>query len=137
MPCRIFLTALRTIDVKSRGFLALYSYLEDYTGSADFSSLRAEVTHLKAALRQIEYCILVKGTGFTVGGYEGETDYSADVENTFAKFKQGTVKDYKVKYSSNVDINHIEAKIVEFVRQLHPERLFGTPRFLRSTCRFS
>ena len=93
------LTALRTIDVKSRGFLALHNYLEDYTGSADFSSLRAEVTHLKAALRQIEYCILVKGTGLTVRGYEGETDYSADVENTFAKFKQGAVKDYKVKFS--------------------------------------
>ena len=115
------LTALRTIDVKSRGFLALHNYLEDYTGSADFSSLRAEVTHLKAALRQIEYCILVKGTGFTVGGYEGEPDYSADVENTFAKFKQGTVKDYKVKFSSNVDMNYVEAKIVEFVRQLHPD----------------
>ena len=64
---------------------------------------------------------LIRGSGFTVRKYEGETDYSAEVEETFAKFKQGAVNDYKVKFSTNLDMNHIEAKIVEFVAKLHPE----------------
>jgi DNA mismatch repair protein MutS len=53
--------------------------------------------------------------------YESETDYSADVEEIFAKFKQGAVKDYKVKSSSRPEMNHIEEKVLDFVAKLYPE----------------
>ena len=52
---------------------------------------------------------------------EGEADYSAEVEETFEKFKQGAVRDYRVKFNASDDMNHIEAKILEFVAKLHPE----------------
>jgi len=44
-----------------------------------------------------------------------------DVEETFEKFKQGAVEDYKVKFSDTADMNHIEAKILDFVAALYPE----------------
>ena len=37
------------------------------------------------------------------------------------KFKQGAAKDYKVKFSASEDMNHIEAKVLEFVARLYPE----------------
>jgi len=44
-----------------------------------------------------------------------------EIEETFEKFKQGAVKDYSVKYNSiPQDMNHIEAKILDFVVQLNP-----------------
>jgi DNA mismatch repair protein MutS len=115
---------LSTADLKSRGLLAFRDYLEDYSESEHFSSLRAETTTLLADLSTIKYCLLIKGNGFKVRKYQSEIDYSAEVLNTFEKFKQGAVKDYKPKFPSGLDMNHIEAKALEFVAKLYPE-IFG------------
>jgi DNA mismatch repair ATPase MutS len=116
-----FARDLAGADLKSRGFLGFRDYMASYAGSARFASLLSETKKLKADLAAVEYCVLTKGTSFTVRKYEGETDYSADVEETFEKFKQGAVKDYRVKFATNEEMNHIEAKILEFVSKLHPE----------------
>ena len=54
--------------------------------------------------------MLTKAASFTVRRYDGETDYSAEVEKTFEKFKQAAVKDYRVKFSTSEEMNHIEAR---------------------------
>ncbi|MBX6327689.1 MAG: DNA mismatch repair protein MutS, partial [Pseudolabrys sp.] len=51
----------------------------------------------------------------------GETDYSVEVEKTFQKFAQGEAADYRVQFKNTYDMNHIEAKILEFVARLNPE----------------
>jgi DNA mismatch repair protein MutS len=53
--------------------------------------------------------------------YEGETDYSAEVEETFAKFRQGTVKDYRVRLAVGSGMSHVEARILDLVAKLYPE----------------
>ena len=116
-----FADELAISDLRSRGFLAFRDYLSNYQHSAGFNTLLTETKELKAALAAIEYCVLTKGSSFTVRKYEAEADYSVEVEETFEKFKQGSVRDYKVKFSTGEDMNHIEAKILEFVAKLHPE----------------
>jgi DNA mismatch repair protein MutS len=69
----------------------------------------------------VRYCVLLNDGGFTVRKYDWEIDYSADVLSTFDKFKQGTVKDYTLKFPNRSDMNHIEAKILEFVARLYPD----------------
>ncbi len=108
-------------DVRSRGFATFGDYLGNHTVSPHFNSLLCEMNKLKADLATVEYCVLIKGSSFTVRKYQAETDYSAEVERTFGKFKQGAVKDYSVKFSVSADMNHIEAKILEFVTKLYPE----------------
>src|SRR6266542_4202150 len=109
------------VDVQSRGFLAFRAYLTDYANSGRFTSLLAETKRLQADLSAVKYCLLIKGNSIKVRKYESEIDYSADVEETFAKFKQGAVKDYRVKFSDWPDMNHVEAKVLDLVAQLHPE----------------
>jgi DNA mismatch repair protein MutS len=133
---RAFAAALTDSDLRSRGFLAFREYLAGYSKSEHFRSMRAQVKELKADLGKIEYCVLVKGNGFTVRKYEGEGDYSAEVELTFEKFKQGAVKDYRVKYSASADMNHVEAKILEFVARLHPELFQALTEFCARTHNF-
>ncbi len=132
-----FAAELGGSDLKSPGFLAFRDYLARYIASSSFNALFRETKKLKAALAEIEYCIIIRGSSFTVRKYDGETDYSADVEKTFAKFKQGAVNDYKVKFPANADMNHIEAKIAEFVAKLHPELFAALGRFCNGNSNFT
>jgi len=112
---------LSLVDLRSRGFLAFRDYLTSYAQSARFTSLLEETRQLKADLSTVQYCVLIKDNGFKVRKYESEIDYSADVEQTFAKFKQGAVKDYTVRFSSWQEMNHVEAKVLDFVALLYPD----------------
>jgi hypothetical protein len=116
-----FVEGLTKADLKSPGFLGFRDYLTSYDGSGGFTSLSAATKKVKADLATVKYCVVIKGDTFTVRHYESEADYSVDVEKTFAKFKQGAVNDYRVKFSTSDDMNHIEAKILEFVAKLYPE----------------
>ena len=109
------------VDPKSRGFLAFRRYLTDYAQSERFTSLLAETNQLRDHMGQLRYRLQILGTQVRVSKYNAELDYSADVEETFEKFKQGAVKDYRVKFSTWVDMNHVEARIVDLVAQLYPE----------------
>jgi DNA mismatch repair protein MutS len=107
--------------IRSSGLSRFRDYLVNYRKSDCFSTLVTETRQLKADLSALKYCILIDGVTLTVRKYRGESDYSAEVERTFEKFKQGAVKDYRVKFSEWLDMNHIEAKILEFVTYLYPE----------------
>jgi DNA mismatch repair protein MutS len=115
---------LSVVEATSRGFLAFREYLTHYAESDPFTLLLAETEELEADLSTVRYCILIKDGGFTVSKYKSEIDYSADVEETFERFKQGAVTDYRVKFDSWPDMNHVEAKILDFVAELHPEIFF-------------
>jgi DNA mismatch repair protein MutS len=119
-----FVSELADTTLHSRGFLAFSDFLNDYYRSGRFIALFSQTKKLKADLASVEYCVLIKSGGFIVRKYEAEADYSAEVEHTFEKFQQGAVKDYRVKSSANVEMNHIEAKILEFIAKLYPE-VFG------------
>lgn len=124
-----FAHALSRLDLDSRGFTRFRDYLKDYAGSQRWTSLFGEAQALKSELSAVDYCVQIRSSGFTVRRYEQEADYSAEVESTFAKFKQGAVKDYRVAFRADHDINHIEAKILEFVAKLHPEAFDSLDRF--------
>jgi DNA mismatch repair protein MutS len=116
-----FAGVLAAATLKSRGFLGFKNYMAHYTDSHRFTTVRSQTAKLKGELSKIEYCVLTRGSSFTVRKYGGETDYSADVEGTFNRFKQGAARNYLVKFSTSDEMNHVEAKILEFVGKLYPE----------------
>jgi DNA mismatch repair protein MutS len=112
---------LSLADLQSTGFLAFRDYLTDYAQSAPFTALLAETKKLKTDLSTVKYCVLIKGNGFKVRKYESESDYSAEVEEAFAKFKQGAVKSYRAKFGSQPTVNSVEEKVLDFVALLYPD----------------
>jgi len=112
---------LSLADLKSRGLLAFREYFTDYANSSHFTSLLEETKKLKADLSAVKYCLLIKGNCIKVRKYESEIDYSAEVEKTFEKFKQGAVKDYRAEIPTGSGMNHVEAQILNLVAQLYPE----------------
>ena len=107
------LNDLSLLNLKSRGLLAFREYLTNYVNSDVFISLKEETEKLIDDLSAVKYCILIKGNAVKISKYEDEPDYSVEVESTFEKFKQGAVKDYLVKFSTPLDMNHIEAKVLD------------------------
>jgi len=117
--------AAREMKVTSRGLDGFRAYLADYVASERFTSLAAETQALREALAGIRYALRINGARVTVSRYDGEADYSAEVQETFAKFKQGAVKCYLVTLPDLAGMNHVEAQIAERVARLYPE-VFGT-----------
>lgn len=119
---RRFAADLSAAAIKSRGLRGFCEYFISYVSSIRFQSLAQEANALDTDLANVDYCVLIGGSAFTVCNYRLEGDYSAEILDTFDKFKQGAVNDYLVQYRSEPDaMNHIEAKILEFVAKLHPD----------------
>jgi len=107
--------------LRSRGFLAFREYLTNYANSDRFRSLLAETKKVFEDLSSVKYSMLIKGSSIKVRRYESAIDYSAAIEGTFEKFKQGAVKDYRVKFPSGPDMNHVEAAVLDLVARLYPD----------------
>ena len=84
---------------------------------------------VKAGLSGVRYCIIIRNSTVKVRKYESETDYSAEVDETFKKFKQGAVKDYRVPLYNGTGMNHIEARILDFAARLYPNSFAALDRF--------
>lgn len=128
--------ALTAAKPGSRGLIAFLSNLEDHIGSIRFSAMRNAAAGLKRDLTMLRYKVIVAGHSFTVQRYDGEIDYSADVLDTFERFKQGSVKDHSGKFHEWPDINHVEARILEFVSLLYPELFARLDVFCRQNTDF-
>jgi DNA mismatch repair protein MutS len=113
----------------SRGLLAFREYLTRYVESTAFTPLVADAAEVKRALGQLAYCVHIKGNRVQVSKYDVQADYSAEVVRTFEKFKQGAVEEYRAKFSSPPDMNHVEAQILDRVAQLYPDAFADLDKF--------
>lgn len=105
--------------IRSGGLRDIHDYLTAYRRSASFAGLREGTEELRRRLAEISYSITVRGSRVTVARYEEEPDYSAEVLATFAKFSQGSAKDYRVKLPER-DTNHVLGRVLDLVARLHP-----------------
>ncbi len=113
---------LAALDLESRGFLSFRGFLLSYLESPGFAALRAETEKMRADLAASRYCLLMKTNNqFTVRKYEGEEDYSVEVEKAFEKFREGAAKDYRIRFTGYPEVNHVEEAALEFVAKLYPE----------------
>lgn len=112
---------LKNIPLRSHGVQRFRTYLYACTESAAFNRLRADVEKLRKALNGVRYSLLIDGNRITVTRYGGEPDYSADVLETFAKFSQSEARDYKFGIPFELEMNHVEAAILDCVARLFPE----------------
>lgn len=122
---------LASARISSRALLAFREYLASYVASAGFTTLVRDTGNRKDALGQIRYCTRIRGDRVEVSRYQGEADYSAEVLGTFERFKQGAVRDYRIRYRIQPGMNHIAAQIVELVARLFPEEFSALDEYCR------
>ena len=127
---------LRQAPLTSRGLTAFRDYLESYAGSSDFQRLAQETRAVSEGLARIRYSVALQEGTVTVRTYEDEPDYSIAVEETFRKFRQGVVKEYRATFKPFTGMNHIDAQVVDRVALLHPAIFEHLERFAREQVGF-
>jgi DNA mismatch repair protein MutS len=110
---------LTRVEATSRGLLAFREYLAGYVQSHAFTSLLAETAQLKDDLARVAYRLQIHESRITVSRYDAEADYTAEIEDTFQKFKRGAVKNYLVKFPAEPDLNYIG--VLDRVALLYPD----------------
>jgi hypothetical protein len=116
-----FRSELAGIDLRSRALLAFRDHVDAYAASEGFLTLLTDASALEQRLAGVEYCLHLNGSRIRVTRYASEADYGAEIEATFAKFKQGAARDYRVEFPVTRSMNHVEAEILELVARLYPE----------------
>lgn len=116
-----FLEKLDGLNLRSRGLQAFREYLTDYARCASFRNLVTETEKLRLDLSGIKYSLLLRDDSITVRHYDGESDYSTTVEETFSKFRRETATDYQLKLPIRDGMNHIQAEILDGLALLHPD----------------
>jgi DNA mismatch repair protein MutS len=129
---RALAARLAALPLASRALLAFRDYLAGYVASAAFADLAADAAARKAELGQVSYLVRVRGLRVEVSRYDGEPDYSAEIEETFARFAQGEVNDYRVQYRVWPGMTGVGAQIVELVARLFPAEFGALSQFCRT-----
>ena len=127
---------LASAQIRSRALLAFREYLASYVASAGFTALVSDTRSRKDALGQIRYCTRIRGDRVEVSRYQEEADYSATVLQTFERFKQGAVKNYRVRYRTWPGMNHVAAQILDLVARLFPEEFAALDEYCQQHAGF-
>lgn len=122
--------------LSARGWLDLRDHLGDYVRSDEFTTLDTRSREIRGALSTVKYCLTIKGGRCRVSRYDDETDYSAEVEETFQKFQQGAVQDYLATLANYLDMNHVEAQVLELVTRLYPDIFANLDQFCHANTNF-
>ncbi len=121
---RSLAAGMRSAPVASRAVRAFRDYLGAYLESAQFAGLVSDTAARKKDLAGVVYLVRAKGLRVEVSRYDGEPDYSSEIEETFDRFRQGAVKDYRVGYRAWPGMNHVGEQILHLVARLFTEE-FG------------
>ncbi len=115
-----FREQLASASPSSTGLNSFLNFLTGYVNSGEFGSIVAETQRVKSDLAGVKYRLVIQGKRITVTNCEDEPDYRAEVLATFLKFNEGTAKQYRFEHRSVVEMNHVEAAILDLVAQLFP-----------------
>jgi hypothetical protein len=128
---RAFAEHLARLDVTSAGLTGLEDYLAEYVDSETFAALENETRQVKKSLGGIHYFMHVRGARVTVSRYQGEADYGAEIERTFAKFRHDAAKDHRVELEDPAAMNPVEQRVLELVARLHPDEFAELDAYCR------
>ena len=127
---------LASAQISSRALLAFREYLACCVASSGFTGLIGDTRSRRDALGRIRYCTRIRGLRVEVSRFQEEADYSAAVLETFERFKQGAVNDYRVRYRVQPGINHVTAQILDLVARLFPEEFAALDEYCRQHAGF-
>jgi len=119
-------------EPSSRALRGLRDHLVGYTRSAGFESLARDTQKVLEALGQVRYAVRIKGHRITVGADDGGVDYSAEIERTFERFRQGATEDHDAAPRDSGSMSIVEAQIADVVARRQPREFAALDAFCKN-----
>jgi DNA mismatch repair protein MutS len=127
---------LSSVALNSTGMSTFGDRLTEYAASAPFQALSAEARRLQGDLAAIRYRFIIHGSRVTVRRCNSESDYSAEIGEVFARFRRRSAKLRVADSTGGLEMNHVEAKILELVALSHPSAFDALAAFQADNQRF-
>ncbi len=124
-------TAFSTLELYSRGMRVLAEYISTYCSSPDFTRLADEASDIVTELATVTYALNIKDTRVTVTGQRDEPDYAREIETFFAKFGNGLASEHTAAIPNRLNMNEVEAEILELVARLNPGPFAALDQYFR------
>jgi len=119
---RKFAFKLSNINLHSKGFLSLRTYIIQYQNSDNFINLCTEIQNLKEQLTKLSYKLSINGLSVKVLSIiKKEDDYVKKIESTFACLKYGQSRGHIPQIEVDDSMNHIDELILKGVASLYPQ----------------
>lgn len=112
---------LRAALPASAALREVVDWLDRTLASEPHQALRRDLARVQRELGDVRYQVRIRGNQVRVTREEGGGDFSQEITRTFARFGNGATKSYLVHLQDPVDMNSVEARILEGVARLHPE----------------
>ena len=118
---RVCADAFQRLDLRSGALRAWRAHLAALVDSPGFRALEDETLRCGSDLAQVRYTLHIQGRRITVTRAAEEVDYGAAVAATFQRFRQGAAREYRARWRSHPEMNHVEAALLDLVAGLFPE----------------
>lgn len=114
-----FLEGLKSVQVKSVGLKELINQFIEILCTGTFVEFKNKTANLCESLKKIRYCVVIVENKVSVRRCE-EDDYAGEVAKNLY-LSDIPLDDDNIVGNQTVDLNHVEAQILEGVAQLYPE----------------
>lgn len=104
--------SMRSQTFHSRALRLFSEYLSAYCASEAFIEMCKRIDRLRSAMSKIQYNMLIHDGAIRIRKYEQEEDLAEKIVSQFEKFRQGEVKDYRMKVRDDNFAPHIEAAVL-------------------------
>ena len=128
---------LTPVRLNSAGMTAFYAYLTEYAASSPFVALSTAAEQIQRDLAAIRYCVVIQGSAVTVRSGDADADdYSAEIGKVFARFRTRAENSAPARSSADLETNHVEARILDFVALSYPREFTALTDFQSRNQRF-
>jgi hypothetical protein len=115
------LDGLHEARPRSRALAALERDLAQLATSDPFREREQRSSELVRDLSAVRYNVLIRGAKVSVGPYDDEPDYGEQILDLFDRFRQRDAPQTPTPPKKPLDMNHVEAAVLDRVARLEPE----------------
>ncbi|HUJ65249.1 MAG TPA: hypothetical protein VLX59_06915 [Acidimicrobiales bacterium] len=127
---------LDSAPMASQGLRGIRDRLTEYRAGGEYVQLAADARSRREDLGRVRYCVRVMSGRVEVSRYEGLSDYSDEIEETFRRFQQGAVKEYLNTYRTPPSIGRVGLNILQLLARLFPEEFSALATFCQRHAEF-
>ncbi|XAS77159.1 hypothetical protein V3G39_03710 [Dermatophilaceae bacterium Sec6.4] len=122
---------LADADPLSTGLQGISTYLRGYLDSETFRALTHARSAAIGALATVQYAVLLEGARITVAAYDDEPDYSVQVTDTFARFRNNDgEREAEVSVPRHGgSLDRVEAGVLTQAAHIFPDHFAVLDRF--------